>query len=124
MVIQPLRDPFDEPPPEKKTRRRGNKITVNGIEREVLEKSKEELAQWFNERLPIYYDILHEMVTDNDTPKPTKVKLLELITKITGQVTEKHEITVLNAEDVAQRGIQATKELREFEAKLLLVKNE
>ena len=104
---------------ERKTRRRGNKIDVNGEIREVLELSKEELAQWFNERLPIYYEILHEMVTSGDTPKPVKVKLLELITKITGQITEKHEITVINPEDIARRGIEATKELESFKIKLI-----
>ena len=111
-----VRDPFE---PEKRTRRRGNKIEVNGIVKEVLELSRDELAQWFNERLPIYYEILHEMVTAKDTPKPVKVKLLELITKITGQVTEKHEITVLNPEDIARRGLEAVRELHEFRVKLL-----
>ena len=121
---QPLADPFDETPKEKKTRRRGNKIEVDGEIQELLELNNEEVTQWFRERQSIYNDIIHGMVTDKETPKPVRVKLLELITKITGQVTEKHEIVLLNAEDIAQRGIQAAKELREFEIKLLEVKNE
>ena len=106
---------------EKKTRRRGIKIKVNGIEREVLELSKEELAQWFHKRLPIYYEILDEMVTAKDTANPVKVKLLELITKITGQIVEKHEITVINPEDIARRGIEAARELEDFKIKLIPV---
>ena len=126
-----VRDPFDEEislketkiiqeaPKEKKTRRRSNRITISGGVLDVLELSKEELAQWFSERLPIYYDILHEMVTAKDTPKPVKVKLLELITKITGLKTEKHEPTDINPEDIARRGIEAVKELESFKIKLI-----
>ena len=120
-----VRDPFDaalvEAPilPERKTRRRGNKIEVNGELREVLELSKEETAEWFSARMPIYYDIIHELVTAKDTPKNVKVKVLELITKVTGQIVEKHEVTVINPEDVTRRGIEATKELSEFKIKLI-----
>lgn len=102
---------------EKKTRRRGNKIEVNGEIREVLELSKEEVAEWFAARMPIYYEIIHELVTANDTPKGIKVKVLELITKVTGQIVEKHEVTVINPEDVARRGVEAARELEEFRTK-------
>ena len=105
--------------PERKTRRRGNKIEVNGILREVLELSKEETAEWFSARMPIYYDIIHELVTAKETPKATKVKVLELITKITGQIVEKHEVTVVNPEEVTRRGIEAAKELEDFKIKLI-----
>ena len=104
---------------EKQTRRRGNKIEVNGVIREVRELSKEEAADWFAARMPIYYEIIHELVTAENTPKNVKVKVLELITKVTGQIIEKHEVTVINPEDVARRGIEAAKELGEFKVKLL-----
>lgn len=121
MDIQPLADPFEVAAPvtERKTRRRGNKIEINGEIREVLELSKEETAAWFAARMPIYYDIIHELVTAKDTPKNVKVKVLELITKVTGQIVEKHEVTVINPEDVARRGIEAAKEIEEFKVKLL-----
>ena len=104
---------------EKKTRKRGNKIEVNGIIQEILPLSREELSQWFFARLPVYYNDIHNMVTDKETPKPIRVKLYELIVKITGQITEKHEITVINPEDVARRGIEAAKEIADFKIKLL-----
>ncbi len=123
-----IRDPFDETPEvvvtEKRTRRRGNKIEVNGEIREVLELSKEEIAEWFAARMPIYYDIIHKLVTAEDTPKAIKVKVLELITKVTGQIVEKHEVVVINPEDIARRGIEAAKELGEFKVKLLQPLNE
>ena len=126
MDKQGLRDPFDETGvsiasvvTDKKTRRRGNKIEVNGVLKEVLELSKEETAEWFAARMPIYYDIIHELVTAKDTPKNVKVKVLELITKLTGQMVEKHEVTVINPEDVARRGIEVAKELAEFKVGLL-----
>ncbi len=116
---QPIEILSVEEVPQKKTRRRGNKIEVNGELREVLELSKEETAEWFAARMPIYYDIIHELVTAEDTPKNVKVKVLELITKVTGQIVEKHEVTVINPEDVARRGIEAAKELAEFKVGLL-----
>lgn len=125
-ILLPIADPFEEvsngdnkPIIEKKTRRRGNKIEVNGVIKEVLELSKEETAQWFSARMPIYYDIIHELVTGKDTPKQVKVKVLELITKLTGQIVEKHEVTVVSPEEVARRGIEAARELEEFKVKLL-----
>ena len=127
-----LRDPFQdekvpikeaqiepETPPQKKTRKRGHKIEVNGVIREVLELSKEETAEWFAARMPIYYEIIHELVTAKDTPKNVKVKVLELITKVTGQIVEKHEVTVINPEDIARRGIEAARELENFKIKLI-----
>ena len=118
-----VRDPFEQTPeeeaPEKKTRKRGHKIEVNGVIREVLELTKEETAEWFAARMPIYYEIIHELVTADDTPKNVKVKVLELITKVTGQIVEKHEVTVVNPEDVARRGIEASKEIETFKIKLL-----
>ena len=128
------RDPFEEgmlvlPPgegvvAERKTRRRGHKIEVNGIIQEVLELTPEEAAEWFRVRMPVYYKLIHDLVTANDTPYSAKVKLLELITKLTGQIVEKHEVTVINPEDVARRGIEAAKEIEEFKIKLLEGQNE
>ena len=118
-----VRDPFEQTPeeeaPEKKTRRRGHKIEVNGVIREVLELTKEETAEWFAARMPIYYDIIHELVTDKNTSGAVRVKVLELITKVTGQIVEKHEVTVVNPEDVTKRGIEAARELADFNIKLL-----
>ena len=105
--------------PEKKTRRRGNKIEVNGVIREIIELSKDEVAEWFSARMPIYYEVMHELATNKDTPKAVKVKVLELITKVTGQIIEKHEVTVISPEEVARRGLEAARELEDFKIKLL-----
>ncbi len=96
-----------------------NKVQVEGVIKEITLLSTEQQKQWWVERMPVLNDVLFKIATDKDIPKATQVKALELIKKEVGAVTDKHEITIINPEDIARRGIEAAREIKAFEYKML-----